>query len=190
VDTLKYSWVFRRGQLIKLRQPPERIVDPLLPGTGWRRRRLPFRLAYFVFHVWNATVCWRAQCAVSASEHDRKDEVTMATAEECRKALDALIGRLAELDPQTRASKLADRTLSCRVTDLNVTFATRIGPHGADPLTEVQPGAPRAQIRFSAKSDDVVAISADPGSMLKAWVTGRIKVEGSVLDLLNLRKLL
>jgi hypothetical protein len=114
----------------------------------------------------------------------------MATAEECRKALDALIGRLAELDPQTRASKLADRTLSCRVTDLNVTFATRIGPHGADPLVEAQPGAPRAQIRFSAKSDDVVAISADPGSTLRAWITGRIKVEGSVLDLLNLRKLL
>jgi hypothetical protein len=71
-----------------------------------------------------------------------------------------------------------------------VTFLTRLGPHGADPIVEADAGAPTAQIRFSAKSDDVVAVAEDPGSFAKAWLTGHIKVEGSFLDLLQLRKLI
>ena len=45
-------------------------------------------------------------------------------------------------------------------------------------------------MRFTAKSDDVVAIAADPGSFARAWLTGRLKVEGNVFDLLRLRKLM
>ena len=114
----------------------------------------------------------------------------MATAQECRKALESLIERLSGLDAKTRAAKLADRTLSCRIPDLGITFATRLSPHGADPLVEAAPGSPAAQIRFIAKSDDVVAIAGDPASLAKAWLTGRLKVEGSILDLLQLRKML
>ena len=114
----------------------------------------------------------------------------MATAAECRKALESLTGRLSDMDAKDRAAKLADRTLSCRVTDLGVTFLTRLGPHGADPIVEARAGAPTAQIRFTTKSDDVVAISEDPGSFAKAWITGRVKVEGSLLDLLQLRRLI
>lgn len=114
----------------------------------------------------------------------------MATAAECRKALESLTGRLADMDAKDRAAKLADRTLSCRVPDLGVTFLTRLGPHGTDPIIEASAGASAAQIRFTAKSDDVVAISEDPGSFAKAWLTGRVKVEGSLMDLLQLRKLI
>lgn len=114
----------------------------------------------------------------------------MATVQECRKALESLIERLAGLDAQTRAAKLSDRTLSCRIRDIDVIFLTRLGPHGADPLVEVQEGAPAAQIRFTAKSDDVVAIAEDPASFARAWITGRLKVEGSLMDVFQLRKML
>ncbi len=114
----------------------------------------------------------------------------MATVQECRKALETLTGRLSDMDAKDRAAKLADRTLSCRVSDLGVTFLTRLGPHGADPVVQAQPGASTAQIRFTAKSDDVVAIAEDPGSFAKAWLTGRVRVEGSFMDLLQLRKLI
>jgi predicted lipid carrier protein YhbT len=115
---------------------------------------------------------------------------TMATAQECRAALESLTARISEMDAKERETHLADRTMSCRVTDLGVTFVTRLSPNGADGLTEAAADAPRAQIRFSAKSDDVLAIAADPGTFAKAWLTGRLKVEGGVLDLLRLRKLL
>ncbi len=114
----------------------------------------------------------------------------MATVQECRKALESLTGRLSDMDAKDRAAKLADRTLSCRVTDLGVTFLTRLGPHGADPVIEAPAGSRPAQVRFTARSDDVVAIGDDPGSFARAWLTGRIRVEGSFMDLLQLRKLI
>ena len=54
----------------------------------------------------------------------------MATVEECRKALEALAGRISELDPETRAAQLADRSMSVTVTDLGVTFVTQLGAAG------------------------------------------------------------
>jgi hypothetical protein len=116
--------------------------------------------------------------------------VTMATAEECRTALESLTGRIAEMDAEVRQAKLIDRTLSCRVSDLGVTYLTRLGPQGSEPVKEANSTSRPAQIRFTAKSDDVVAISKNPGSFARAWLSGRIKVEGNFLDLLHLRRLL
>ena len=114
----------------------------------------------------------------------------MATAEQCKVALETLIGRISEMGANDRAAHLVDRTLSCRIPDLGVTFRTRLGPQGAGPVTEARDGEPDAQVRFTANSDDVVAIAADPGSFARAWLTGRLKVSGNVLDLMRLRKLM
>ena len=114
----------------------------------------------------------------------------MATGEECREALEGLVARISQMRPEDRAAHLADRTLSCKVTDLGVTFRTRLGPDGADPVRPETAADGAAQIRFTAKSDDVVAIADDPGSFARAWLTGRLKVEGNLLDLLRLRKLM
>ena len=113
----------------------------------------------------------------------------MATAEECRKAFDSLLARLSELDEKTRR-EIPRRTLSCQVTDLKVTFVTTIGPDGAEPLVEAPPNAPRAQVRFSAKGDDVLAIAARPESFARLWLLRRVKVEASFGDLAILRKFL
>ena len=114
----------------------------------------------------------------------------MATAEECRKALEGLTARLLDMKPEDRATFLVDRTLSCVVPDLGMTFVTRLGPHGADPVREAGPGDGTAQIRFTANSDVVVSIADDPKSFARAWVTGRLKIQGNVFDLLRLRKLM
>jgi predicted lipid carrier protein YhbT len=114
----------------------------------------------------------------------------MATADECRKALEALLERITQMDAADRAANFPERTISCRVPDLGLLFATRIGPHGADPVQEAAPGSPPAQVRFTANSDDLVAIAGDPASFARAWLTGKLKVEASLLDLLMLRKFL
>ena len=114
----------------------------------------------------------------------------MATAEECRRALEALAGRLGTLDPASRASHLVDRSMSCTVTDLGITFATRLNQDGAGPVTESGPADPRAHVRFSAASDELLAIAADPGRFGRAWLTGRVKVDASLSDIFRLRKLL
>ena len=66
----------------------------------------------------------------------------MASAEECREALQALTNRLGEMDPQARASYFSNRSFSCHVTDLGVTFITRITEHGAEPVKEAAPDEP------------------------------------------------
>ena len=114
----------------------------------------------------------------------------MATADECRKALETLLGRIAGMDSAERAANFPERTMSCRVPDLGLLFVTRIGPDGAQPVRQAENGAQPAQVRFTADSDVVVAVAADPGSFMKAWLSGRLKVQGSVLDLLHLRKLM
>jgi hypothetical protein len=114
----------------------------------------------------------------------------MATADECRLALERLTARISAMDAKDRADKLIDRTLSCRVPDIGKTFLTRLGPHGADPVKEMTDGSRPAQVRFTANSDVVLAIADDPGSFARAWLGGRLKVEGNFFDLLHLRKLM
>ena len=114
----------------------------------------------------------------------------MATAEECRQALESLTGRLAELDPADREAHLVDRMISCKVSDLGITFLTHLGPDGAGPVTVANGSDGPAQVRFTIKSDDLVALAEDPGSIGRAWLTGRLKVEASIFDLLRLRKVL
>ena len=77
----------------------------------------------------------------------------MATVEESRKALERLTARISDMNPDQRAANLADRTLSCEIPDLGVTFLTRLGPDGADPIREASDGDKPAQVRFTANSD-------------------------------------
>jgi SCP-2 sterol transfer family len=114
----------------------------------------------------------------------------MATVEECRKALERLLARISNLDAADRSANLVDRTLSLKIPDLGVTFVTRLRSDGADPVREAADGEKPAQVRFIANSDDVVSISDDQGSFARAWLTGRLKVQGNVFDLLRLRKLM
>ena len=102
----------------------------------------------------------------------------MASAEECREALQTLTTRLAEMSPQDRASYFGKRSMSCHVTDLGVTFITRFTDE------------PPADIRLTANSDDVVALSATPANIARMWLSGRVKVQASMRDLLALRRLL
>src|SRR6202044_2236840 len=97
-----------------------------------------------------------------------------------RAAAGPLAGRLTEVDPQKRSADLADRSLSCTVPDLGVTFVTKLGPDGAGPVTEAGPGDPPAQVRFSAPSAELLAISGDPKRFVRSWLTGKGKVEASL----------
>ena len=114
----------------------------------------------------------------------------MATAEECRQALERLTGQIADMDPKDREAFLADRQLSVEVTDLGVTFLTHLRPDGASPITVANGSDGPAQVRFTVKSDDLVAIAGDPGIFIRSWLTGRLKIQASLSDLLRLRKLI
>ena len=114
----------------------------------------------------------------------------MATAEECREAFVKLTGRLSELDPKDRDAFFSGRSFSCHVSDLNITFVTRFGADGADSVRAAAPGEPPADVRLTAASPVVLELADDLGAFPRAWLTGRVKVQAGMRDLLRLRKLL
>ena len=112
----------------------------------------------------------------------------MATMDECLTALRSILGDLAA----NPAAAGLDRSLSCRLTDLDQIVVGRLSsgavhdmrvlPHGPD--------AGRADIRLTMSSDDLLALTAGDLSFGPAWATGRVKLEAGLRDILRLRKLL
>ncbi|MER5410794.1 alkyl sulfatase C-terminal domain-containing protein [Streptomyces sp. NPDC002769] len=115
----------------------------------------------------------------------------MATTEECRAALDKLSDNLAGAEGDVRSAAALDRSLSCRVTDLDTTFVGRLKDGRIEVLDTIQ-GPPRekAQIRLTMSGDDLVAMVNGNLHFAKAWGSGRVKLEAGLLDLFRLRSLL
>ena len=112
----------------------------------------------------------------------------MATIKDCHAALERLSAKLHEVDEKERKKHAFDRTLSCHVPDLDVTVNGRLEDGHIKGITTDE--APRAQIRLTAQSDDLVAMTDGELSFGQAWLSGKVKVEAGVRDLLKLRSML
>ena len=108
----------------------------------------------------------------------------MATMEQCRVALEALAGKIGGGD---KAPKL-DRSLSCYLTDLDTGFRAHLVDGKLEDITEGHD--PKAKIKLTSSSDDLVALTNGDLSFGSAWASGRVKIDASVFDLLKLRSML
>lgn len=108
----------------------------------------------------------------------------VASLQECRVALDALAAKLGGAGADDHR-KPFDRTLSCHVSDLDTTFSGQIREGQLSDITTEQ--RPRAQVRLTTTSDDLVAMTDGHLSAGTAWARGRLKVEAGIGDLLRLR---
>ncbi|MFI6661319.1 SCP2 sterol-binding domain-containing protein [Streptomyces sp. NPDC050523] len=115
----------------------------------------------------------------------------MATIEECRAALEKLSDSMNRAEGDVRTAAALDRSVSCRITDLDVTFAGRM-TGGRIVVQDTIQGPPRekAQIRLTMKGDDLVAMVDGELNFARAWGSGRVKLEAGLRDLFLLRKLL
>ncbi|MFJ8938080.1 SCP2 sterol-binding domain-containing protein [Streptomyces sp. NPDC102365] len=115
----------------------------------------------------------------------------MATIEECRSALDKLSDNMAGANGDVRSAAALDRSLSCRITDLDITFVGRLQDGRIVVLDTVEgPPPEKAEIRLAMTGDDLVAMVAGELHFAKAWGSGRVKLEAGLRDLMRLRKLL
>jgi len=110
----------------------------------------------------------------------------MASVEECSRAFQELAARLSAADPAARKRADFDRTLSCTLRDLHVTFAGRLRDGQLSDIRQVD-GRAKAQVRMTMTSDDLVALVHGDLNMGAAWATGRVRVDAGVRDLLRLR---
>ncbi|MEU9759534.1 SCP2 sterol-binding domain-containing protein [Streptomyces sp. NPDC047985] len=115
----------------------------------------------------------------------------MATMAECRSALDRLSDNLAGANGDVRSAAALDRSLSCHVRDLDVTFTGRLA-NGRIQVLDTVDGPPRekAEIRLAMNGDDLVAMVDGELNFARAWGAGRVRLEAGFRDLLRLRALL
>ena len=112
----------------------------------------------------------------------------MATLEECMTALDGFVTRLAAAD----AARDLDRSVSCRLTDLGQVVQGRLTRGSVRDMTALPdgPSVPKADIRLTMTSDDLLAMTSGQLSFGPAWASGRVKLEAGLRDMLRLRSLL
>ncbi|MGI8681675.1 MAG: hypothetical protein ACR2JO_06025 [Mycobacteriales bacterium] len=114
----------------------------------------------------------------------------MATQQDCEAALRRLAGSLAGAGPEA-SGKVLNRSVSCTVPDLGITFTGELRDGTLTDMAAAPAGtAPRAQIRLTVGSDDLVSLTDGRLGFGSAWTQGRLKVDASMLDLLRLRRLL
>ncbi|MER5178122.1 SCP2 sterol-binding domain-containing protein [Streptomyces sp. NPDC002896] len=115
----------------------------------------------------------------------------MATNEECLSALEKLSDSMAGADGAVRKAAELDRSLSCHITDLDITFTGRLKGGRIEVLDTLQgPPPEKAQIRLAMTGDDLVALVNGELNFAKAWGTGRVRLEAGLFDLFRLRSLL
>ncbi|MGY1746987.1 alkyl sulfatase C-terminal domain-containing protein [Blastococcus sp. SYSU D00695] len=112
----------------------------------------------------------------------------MATIEQCMTALQGVLGDLAAKP----AAQGLDRSLSCRLPDLGQVLRGRLAAGAVRDLQaeEETAGGPKADIRLTMSSDDLVALTQGQLSFAPAWASGRVKLEAGLRDMLRLRSLL
>ncbi|MER7769937.1 SCP2 sterol-binding domain-containing protein [Kitasatospora sp. NPDC096140] len=115
----------------------------------------------------------------------------MADVEECREALEQLSRNMSQSSGNVRKAASLDRSLSCRITDLDLTFTGRLRDGRIqDVVTTPGPPAEKAEIRLTMSSDDLVAMVDGRLNFAAAWAGGRVRLEAGFRDLLRLRTLL
>ncbi|WP_328904277.1 MULTISPECIES: SCP2 sterol-binding domain-containing protein [unclassified Streptomyces] len=115
----------------------------------------------------------------------------MATMAECRSALDRLSDNLAGADGDVRRAADLDRSLSCHIRDLDITFTGRLSGGRIQVLNTLEgPPHEKAEIRLAMTGDDLVALVDGNLNFAKAWASGRVRLEAGFRDLLKLKSLL
>jgi predicted lipid carrier protein YhbT len=115
----------------------------------------------------------------------------VATAKQCRAAIDRLVESVDDVDPDVRAKHIPERTVLCHVRDLDVIFTARLDSDGVHDLVQL-PGGTEVEskdVRLSLDSDELIALALGKEDFVTAWLRGRIQVSASVRDMLRLRSL-
>jgi hypothetical protein len=128
------------------------------------------------------------QAAGAEQVRDGRLAAEMATKKECEAALRGLAKRLDGVDDSLKKRHAPDRTVTCRISDLDTTFSGRLSSGALSDIRNKP--LDNAQIRLTVSSDVLLAVTKGELPVSHAWAEGKLKIEASVLDMIRLRALL
>jgi putative sterol carrier protein len=112
----------------------------------------------------------------------------LASVDECRQALHDLAARMDANAAQVRDHADLERTLACRIKDLEYAFHGRISGGRLHDLADGDD--PNAKIALTISSDDLVTLVQGQLDIAQALASRRVSVDANPFDLLKLRKIL
>jgi putative sterol carrier protein len=112
----------------------------------------------------------------------------MATVDECEAAMRTFAGQLGSLDEETRKKATVERSVTCHLKDIGITFRAQLRDGTLQDIARTE--SPNGQIKLTMNSDDLLALVNGEIQFPKAWATGRVKIDANVFDLIRLRSLM
>ncbi|WP_100443927.1 SCP2 sterol-binding domain-containing protein [Glycomyces xiaoerkulensis] len=112
----------------------------------------------------------------------------MATADECRTALEQFAADLAANPKTVRKLTGFERALACDITDLETSFHGRF--EGGKLVDITEGDEPDAQIRMVVSSDDLVKLVAGELDFKKAFMSKQVKIKANMMDMMKLQGVL
>jgi hypothetical protein len=113
----------------------------------------------------------------------------VATRAEVDRTLKKLVKRLDSADLDGASLPEEQRTIVCRITDLDIAFRADYAAGRIRKLREVPSGTEGGDVRISVSSDELIALADGKSSLPMALLFGRIRVDAHARDLLLLRQL-
>lgn len=110
----------------------------------------------------------------------------VATAFEVEQSLQSLVESLANANPEP--GSIPDRTIVCAVPDIATAFRAVLRDARLRELAEVAIET-EADVRITARSDDLVALVEGRLNAPLAFLTGKIRIDASSSDLMMIRQL-
>ena len=113
----------------------------------------------------------------------------MATKDEVTRALERLMARLDGNDGAVRSAIPGRKVFRCHVPDLDASWFSVIEDGHVSPPVE-SPVLDNVDVSLEVDSDDLIELVEERASFISSFLSGKVRVQASITDLLRLRTLL
>jgi len=114
----------------------------------------------------------------------------VATKDEVTRAIERLMARLDGNEANVRSAIPGRKVMGCQITDLDAGWYSVIEDGHVSPPTETPPPGEHVAVLLKLRSDDLIDLVEDRTSFMSAFLSGKVRVDASLTDLLRLRTLL
>lgn len=114
----------------------------------------------------------------------------MASRDEVSRAIERLMGRLDGNEQAVRSAIPGRKVMGCLVTDLGESWYSVIDDGRVSPPIQAPPSGEEVTVLLKVRSDDLVDLAEGRISFMSAFLSGKVRVDASLTDILRLRTLL